>query len=473
MATLAGNPGNVRQQAAAQVKVPKGSSVTITHAASPGTGSGKAPSTKAKAATKVAGPAATQAARQPAAATATFNPMAGYLSTPQLSQVANNITAANLKASLTPLRQQAGQIQNSEGTVASRFNQYGQTGNQILQGLQGNANASALTGENQAAQAAQNTANSIDQTGAAAKALNGGYMDPQVMAALANQGQYSGAVAGSQAALASNLGAGQKGYMQSLTGDAQLGQQEGQANIAAAYAKQLATNRAAQTTLVEKAQPTAKDLATTLGQQQFTDWATEQGLGIKKGTLNATVAKNEAAAQDAQQKNSIAALTAQGKISYDNALIGVDNSKIDVTKQLGLVNAAIKAKGVDATQEKTLLTYQAALAKIAATKTSTALTPGQKTANTIEGYAELYKAEITGGKTPQQAAAVVRLGSLKTQGAGGDAAIELASTGFITPATQAALKAQGVPINPAWIRPAALAPPASLGTPGAPLSAGA
>ena len=124
------------------------------------------------------------------------------MSQQQIASLANRTAAGNTQASLIPLRQQAGAIQGTQATVSQRLGQYNQVGDTIMQGLQGNAAASALTADNQAAQLAQNSANAIDKTGAAAKALNAGYLDPAVAAQLANQSTQAGTNAGANAQFA-------------------------------------------------------------------------------------------------------------------------------------------------------------------------------------------------------------------------------------------------------------------------------
>src|ERR1019366_8850105 len=161
---------------------------------------------------------------------------------------------------------------------------YNAVGDNIMQGLQGNAAASALTADNQAAQLAANSANQIDKTGAGAKALNAGYLDPNVQAVLANQAAQAGTNAGANSQFASSQGTNENNFMANLRGSAALQAIQGQQNVASRYGAQLGTNRAQQQALIAKEPATAKTLANTLGQQQFTDQVLAKQYNLKVQT---------------------------------------------------------------------------------------------------------------------------------------------------------------------------------------------
>lgn len=472
MPTIGSAGGSVRQQAAVNASVPKGSSVTITHGGAPKAATSGKSSTSSKAAAKVAGKGATQAAAAPRNL-ATFNPLGGSYNTSQLNTIANNMTTQSLKASLAPLVSQAGQIQNSEGTVAGRYGQYTQQGDQILQGLQANASSGALTADNQAAQAAQNTANAIDQTGAAAKALNGGYMDPQVAAALQNQSTYGATVGGSNAALASSLGSNENDFMANLRGAAALQGNEGQANIAAAYAKQLATNRASQNSLELKAPATAAQLANTLGQDQFNDQILGKEYNLKALTATSDAQAKKVSGQVAQenartaaQRAATAQFAATSAANYRVADLGV-TAQNDYAKQRQAAATSALASGKLTAQEKQWATAD----RLAWAKVNSAANPTQKAQDAdiaqITSISNEYKNALTPaahvpnattGKvvvpTPAQVGSVLAQKYSKS-GAMVQAGIELGQNGFISPATQQALVAQGVTLStlpPAWLR---------------------
>ena len=130
---------------------------------------------------------------QPATA---FNPMTGFLNSQQLGQLANQITKQNLGTQLAPLRQQAKEIQGTEGTVAKRYGGYSGATDKLLQGIGQDTENSAKTYENQAADAVLKAGQAINQTGQTAQAQNGGYLDPQVQAQLNAQGQLATGVGG-------------------------------------------------------------------------------------------------------------------------------------------------------------------------------------------------------------------------------------------------------------------------------------
>jgi hypothetical protein len=476
---------SVRQQAAANVKVPKGSSVTITHTAQPKTSSGKS-LTASRAAAKVAGKAATQAAQAPRNLQ-TFNPLSGNYTTGQLNKIANNLTANGLKATLTPLVSQAQQIQNSEGTVANRYGQYTATGDQIMQGLQANAGVGALTADNQAAQAAQNTANAIDQTGAAAKALNGGYLDPQVAAALQNQSTYSGTVGGANSQLASQLGSSEGDFMTNLRGSAALQGIEGQGNIAAAYAKQLATNRASQDSATLSARATAKQLASTLGEQQFNNEMLSAEVGTKK--LDAiTTAKKVAGdtkiglinAGTNRERANTSQFSASTLANYRVAALG-EKGRTDYANEQIRAAATTLASSKATAQERQWANQD----RIAWAKVKSASTPSKAAQYAdvaqVSGLVREYEAAIDPksypkgiAPTPAQVAATLETKYSKN-GALVTAAIELGQSGYITLTTQQALAAQGVnlaALPPAWLRvpvPVTLPAP-SLAPAGSPIN---
>lgn len=366
-------------------------------------------------------------------------------SSQQLAGLANRVTAQQTNASLTPLRQQAAQIRNTEGTVGNRLAGYYQTGDRLMGQLQGNATQGALTDENAAAQAAQRTANLIDQTGSAAQALNGGYMDPNVAAALQQQRQYQGTTAGAEAGLLGGLGTSENEYMANLRASAALGAMQGQQNVASIYGKQLGSNQAARNALLEKEAPTAKQLASSYGQNLFTDYATMRGLGLKQSSLAADIQNNQQRNTTAATNAATAQYRAQTQRQYDQA-----------QARIRTIDAQLKQAGLSETQRHHLVTERQAQEKIAnANKPKPALTPAaqaklNRTAvSNVTGQEGYYRQAIREGRTPQQAAGAVTQ-SLKNDGAEAQAAIQLATQGYINPDVERQLRAQGVQVPKAW-----------------------
>ena len=428
-------------QGAKIVSKPDGT-VTVQHPAS------TVPKT---AAPKTAVPPAPKAAATPAA------PTSGFMSQMQIANLANRTTAGNVQANLIPLRQQSGAIQGTQATVSNRLGQYNAVGDNIMQGLQGNAAASALTADNQAAQLAQNSASAIDKTGAAAQALNAGYLDPNVAAVLANQRTLAGTDAGANSQFASSQGTNENNFMANLRGSAALQAIQGQQNVASTYGNQLATNRAQQQALIAKEPATAKALATELGNTQFTDRATLLGLGIKSK-----------AAQDAfllgTQKNTTTAYQAatarlgvSSLANYRIASLSVTSQNDYAKQQESAANTAL-ASGKLSAQEKQWQTQNAInWAKVNSTSNAAAKAQATDVAQ-VAGIRHEYEnsmnpASYAAGKTPltPQLALTALEAKYAKSGALVPAAVELARNGVVTPATAAALKAQGVQVPSSWL----------------------
>ena len=401
-----------------------------------------------------------------------FSPLALGSPSPQMVALANRITKQSTNAALVPLRQQAGQISNTQGTVANRYAGYTNTADQILQGLGQNAQQGALSNDNVVAQQAQNTANEIDKTGAAAQALNAGYLDPNVAAALQNQRQFSGTVGGAQAGLVGSQGANETNFMGNLRGTAALQGLEGQQAIASDYAKQLGANRAQQQSLILKEQPTAKALAATLCQQQFTNYATLRSINTKAAQQEANSIYDAARAKAGLLTAGATATNAQTKAfqahaeaQYQQGELALGQGKLTVAAQNNQANEAIKQ--IDAKIAQGRLTEQQrhdlANERIAWQRVLSAKTGGSATqvkgANAIIGEAGYYAHAIAGGKTPVQASGGVAQ-ALRNDGYEGQAAIELATQGYIGPKVVAGLKQQGVSVPKAWTtRPKGWTPP--------------
>lgn len=451
--------------------------VTVQHPA-PVAKAGPAPKVVAGkvggAAAALGGQRAAAAGRTPAPAkTAAFNPLGALLggqgayTTQQLGTLANNIVGPTTQAALIPLRQQAAQIQNTQATVGNRYAGYTAAENQFLGGLQQNVQGAALSNENAAAQAAQNTSNQIDTTGAAAKALNGGYLDPNVAAALQQQRQFGGTTQGAEAGFVNSQGQNETNFMQNLRATAALQGVEGQQNINSIYQKQAATNTAAQQTLIGKEQPTAKQLATTLGQQQFTDYATAKGLQLKGITAAATAQNAATNVTKANQtyslglgRNAIAsenAGTARQKATTAAGLAASTEAYRNATVRIAQIKEQLAGATLSEKTRADLTTELASFLKIAVANAPSSATVVKNTATAVKnvtGEANWYQQAIAAGRTPQQAAGGVTQ-ALRNDGPEATAAIQLATAPhYITPQVEAALKAIGINVPASWLKPA-------------------
>jgi hypothetical protein len=322
-----------------------------------------------------------------------------------------------------------------------------------------------LTADNQAAQLAQNSANQIDKTGAAAKALNAGYMDPNVQAVLANQATQAGTNAGANSQFASSQGQNESNFMANLRGSAAARAIEGQQNVASLYGGQLGTNRAQQQALIAKEPATAKALLSSLTNQQFTDRATLLGLGIKSKAqqdafLLGTQKNQTSAYQAATQRLGVSSLA-----NYRIASLSVTSQNNYAKQQESAANTAL-ASGKLSAQEKQWQTQNA----INWARVNSASNPAAKAQATdmaqVAGIRHEYEnalnpASYTAGKTPltPQAALSALEAKFAKSGALVPAAVELARYGVITPGTAKALKAQGVQVPSTWLaKPVPAAP---------------
>jgi hypothetical protein len=281
---------------------------------------------QAKASSKPAG----KSGGKPATA---FNPMSGFLNSQQLGELANQITKQNLGTQLAPLRQQAKEIQGTEGTVAKRYGGYSEATDKLLQGIGQDTENNAKTYENQAADAVLKAGQAVNQTGQTAQAQNGGYLDPQVQAQLNAQGQLATSVGGAQNSFAQAAGQNEQNFMGNLRAAAAQRALEGQSSIHGTYAAQLGKNTAQQRELVAKQPADAKSLETELGQKQFTDYATLQGLGIKQTGVQQA---GEKIKLTAKQNNEHDRLTERGQnitVTKNAAQTRVDERKLAETER--------------------------------------------------------------------------------------------------------------------------------------------
>lgn len=453
-------PPNIPQQAA---KPPQPSvKVTVTHTAPDVRRAAAGAANAAKTAARAPSASAGQTQQTPAA----FNPLGGFLSSAQLGNLAARITKTNTNADLIPLRQQAAQLRNSERTVQGRYAGYTATGDQVMQGLQANAQAGAASQDNLIAQAAQNTANQIDQTGAAAQAANGGYLDPQVAQQIALGRTAAGTQLGGQAGFTAGMGANEANFMSNLRASAAAQGIQGQRDIVSAFAKPIATNAGQQDALIAKENPTARSLAATLGQQQFTDYSTLQGLGLKKQAEQLASTKANQTFTLGQQRNQIAAENAataaarqQSEAAYQSGSLALGNARLGAQEQNNYANQRIKA--IDAKiaqgnlsekQRHDLTNERIAWQRVSGASTAGMSSSQRKALGNVAGEAAWYSQALAEGMAPQKAQGGVTQ-ALRNDGAEGRAAIEMATQGYISAKTAAALKLQGVNVPNAWLRP--------------------
>jgi hypothetical protein len=274
------------------------------------------------------------------------------LNSQQLAQLADQITKQNLGAQLTPLRQQAGEISGIEGTVAKRYGGYSEATDKLLQGIGSGAEASAKTYENQAADTVLKAGQAISQTGQAAAGQNGGYLDPQVQAEINAQGQLAGGVGGAQNSFAQAAGQNEQNFMGNLRAAAAQRALEGQRGISTLYGDQLSKNQASQQALIAKQPADAKSLATELGQKQFTDYATLQGLGIKQSGVQQNAQKIQLTAQQNHEHDRLSERGQNITATRDAAHARLEERKITETERHNRTSEGISAERAKAYVKK-------------------------------------------------------------------------------------------------------------------------
>lgn len=217
--------------------------------------------------------------------TVAFNPLAGTLNTQQLQSLARNTAQSQQKAELAPLQNQAREIQGNEQGVQQRFQQYGQAQDAQLGAIGQSAEASAKTAQNNAAELALKSGQAVEGTGQSQSALTGGYIAPELKAEINAEGARAASTGATGTSLAAQGAQNETNFMANLRATAAAKVTEGARGISSLYGKQLGENENKQGEAAAKLAPNEAKLLTELGQKQFTDQITAQGLGIKTQSL--------------------------------------------------------------------------------------------------------------------------------------------------------------------------------------------
>jgi hypothetical protein len=203
----------------------------------------------------------------------------------ELQKYAAKQVGENTKTELMPYQQRAGEISGTEKTVASRYGGYGEATDKLLGGIQETQANSAKTFANRAADAVAKSEGEVNTTGQNAITNNAGYEDPQLRSQLAAEQANVTGIGAAQQASSGALGQGESNFLASIRAAAAQRVSEGQRGIASTFGKQRAENQGKEGQLLAKESGATTKLDTELAQKQFTNRATEQGLGIKLGTL--------------------------------------------------------------------------------------------------------------------------------------------------------------------------------------------
>jgi hypothetical protein len=240
---------------------------------------------------------------------------------------AQKVVGEETKANLAPYQARGAEITQLEGTAANRYKGYGEATDKLIGGLQQGAEGSAKTYANLAAENALKAQNATAQVGQNTAAANGNYLDPQVKAALALQGSQTGEIGAARQAGAEASGQSEANFLTSMRAAAAQRVTEGQQGIASTYGKQQAQNQQGISTLLGRVPGATAKLAGEVAQKQFTDRATEAGLGIKQGSLQVTqknAATKEFSAKNTAETRAANQRIAEQKLGFERAKFGSD-----------------------------------------------------------------------------------------------------------------------------------------------------
>lgn len=226
----------------------------------------------------------------------------------EIQKLAASTVGKDTQAELGPYRQRQGEISGTENTVAKRYGAYGEAADKLLGGIQETQANSAKTFENQAADAVAKSQGEVNTTGQNAITNNAGYEDPQLRAQLASEQGAVTSIGAAAQANANTLGQNEANTLATIRAAAAQRVAEGQRGIASTFGKQRGETQAKEGELLAKESGASQKLDTELLQKQFANRATEQGLGIKLGTLkvNEQNAATKARSTTASERNNAA-----------------------------------------------------------------------------------------------------------------------------------------------------------------------
>ena len=290
-----------------------------------------------------------------------FDPSQGTYTEGQLSKLAQNITREGDETALKPLRQESKEITGAEGAALNRYQGMGQTGQQVLQGLQTGEEASAKTAQNNAAEAAIQASKQIETAGQNAATATAGYVDPQVQQALAASQNTAAGLGGSAAAFQQAMGVSGPNLISNLRAAAAQRVTEGGQRISESYAGAQNKIGEKENDFLAKEQEKfggAKGLAVELGNKQFADQLTARSLGVKEGGLKVqgekaatekafkegelhnTAQKNKISLSLGQEKNATTREKTQATLRADEAknATAINQAQIRAKAQIDVAN---------------------------------------------------------------------------------------------------------------------------------------
>lgn len=251
-----------------------------------------------------------------------------YASPKELANIAKEIADREANSNLAPLRQQATETGSAEQNALARNQAMGAAGQQTLAGLQSGEEASAKTGENNAAEAALQAAKAIQSGGQAASMANGGQLGAATAAALGESAQQAGSLGAAASQYQSAMGVSTPAEMSQLRAAAAQRITEGATRLGEGYQVAQQRNAGEQDKIIGREAVEAQRQDKLLGEEQTKDRTALAAVGVKEGTLKATEAKNQITAKGNQEKNQTTRLDAAEK----NATTRLGNAEKNQTQ---------------------------------------------------------------------------------------------------------------------------------------------
>jgi hypothetical protein len=242
----------------------------------------------------------------------------------QIAQRGSHMAQLQQKAELSPLQGQAKELSGTEAAAQARFKALGEAQSTNLQGISQQAETSAKTSENRAADLALKTGKSIESSGQAEAGQLGGYVSPELKAQMLAAGQRASETSGAGQSLAAQSGQNEVNYLANLRASAAARVTEGSRQIAAPYGKALAENAGKQRETIAKTAPNAAKYQQELGKEAFNQKATQLGLGIKNSELGLKSGKLNIEGQNARTK----AFDVSSKAQSTAAKLGLEGRKL-------------------------------------------------------------------------------------------------------------------------------------------------
>jgi hypothetical protein len=324
-----------------------------------------------------------------------------YADPAEIQKIATRMTENEDKAQMTPYKQEGREIGSAESNALARNQALAAAAQPNLQAIQSEGEASAKTGENNAAEAAVAAAKSIETTGQSAATANGGYTAPQVASALGQAGAQAGALGGAASQYQSAMGAGGTSFMTAMRAAAADRASEGATRLQQGYGAAQTKNTQEGDKTLSRLVPGQEKRALELPEEQVKDNVALRDVGAKEGTVKVNAAKVSAGEREDRAKNTTAERDTQAK-DQTSLLTTQKKDQTSLEKQ-GIANAGALSK--ERIKAKTSLEV--------ANKKAGRLTTSEEdklTGELSDAYATIQQ-KRTQGVTPQQIRNALTTGS--------------------------------------------------------------